>query len=925
MPMTLSTAPKRLLLAGLLALAACSQAPQTASPTTTGPVAAGQSSLGTQSLAAADTGPLTHIGEVQGETASGDAPSPLVGQRVTVQGVVTGLRTSYVSVTRSAQVDGFFMQEYKRDASRNKLTSDGIFVFCGSNCPSLAPGDLVRVSGTVAEQFTATQISADGFTKLESGAALPPAVQVKLPLPVTDRERYEGMRIGTTGVVTNNFTLGRGASFDIADDRVFTYTQVNRPSADGLAAHEAAVAHRVLRIDDSSRWQNPDPVLFARGGQPLSAGNTLRGGDRVVVTGVLTFGNDGWTGSGSEDVYRLQAASATVAGPARPKSPTGVGGRLHVGSMNVLNYFTTLDGPNTGCTAGGSSSDARGANTCDEFLRQRDKIVAAITKLDADVLGLLEIQNDFEKGSRSSIANLVSALNTATAPGTYAAINPGENVGTDAITVALIYRPASVTPVGQLAVLDNRFDPSYQDNRNRPTLAHTFQSNANGGRVTAVVAHLKSKGSACAGDADLGDGQGNCNLTRTNAARLMARWLDTNPTGVQEDDRLILGDLNAYRMEDPLRALEGAGYINLFDASSYSYQFDGQWGSLDHALASASLERQVVGQTKWHINADEPTVLDYNTEFKSAAQLANFYAGDPYRSSDHDPVLVGLNLRAQTPLPASVPVVRVNLSPDAAQVTATVGGDAVRQNFTASSVNGPDGLTVSVTPREGAPAVATAPATATSGEPFAVTVSVPQGTAPGTYTYAVKAQAGQVSDSSLLTVTVQAPSTPGNADLYFSEYVEGSSNNKALEIYNPTAQAVDLSAYSVELYSNGSASAGNKLDLSGSLAAGGTLVIVNSQAAVALKERGQLTSAVTNFNGDDALLLRKNGEVIDSIGQVGVDPGTEWGTSPTSTLNSTLRRKASVSTGDSNGMDAFDPAVQWDGFPTDTFDGLGSR
>ncbi|GGO38970.1 nuclease [Deinococcus humi] len=918
MPMTLSTAPKRLLLAGLLALAACGQAPQSAAPATT-------TSLGTQSLRAADTGPLTRIGAVQGETPSGDAPSPLLGQRVTVEGVVTGLRTSYVSATRSAEVDGFFMQEHKRDINRNGLASDGIFVFCGSACPTVTPGDLVRVSGAVAEQFKATQISADGLTKLESGVALPPAVQVKLPLPVSERERYEGMRIGTKGVVTNNFTLGRGASFDIADDRIFTYTQINRPSAQGLAAYQAAVAERVLRIDDSSRWQNPDPVIFARAGQPLSAGNTLRGGDRVVVTGVLTFGNDGWTGSGSEDVYRLQAASATVAGPARPKTPTGVGGRLRVGSMNVLNYFTTLDGPNTGCTPGGSSSDARGANNCDEFLRQRDKIVAAITKLDADVLGLLEIQNDFEKGSRSSIANLVSALNTATAPGTYAAINPGENVGTDAITVAMIYKPASVTPVGHLAVLDNGFDPSYQDNRNRPTLAHTFQSKANGGRVTAVVAHLKSKGSACAGDPDLNDGQGNCNLTRTNAAQLIARWLGTNPTGVQEEDRLLLGDFNAYRMEDPLQALERAGYINLFDSSSYSYQFDGQWGSLDHALASTSLERQVVGETKWHINADEPTVLDYNTEFKSAAQLANFYAADPYRSSDHDPVLVGLNLRAQTPLPASAPIVRLNLSPDTAALTATVGGNPVRQSFVANGVNVPDALTVSVTPREGAPALATAPTTATSGEPFAVAVSAPQGTAPGIYTYEVKTMAGQASDTSILTVTVQAPPAPGTADLYFSEYVEGSSNNKALEIYNPTAQAVDLSAYSVELYSNGSATAGNKAVLSGSLAAGGTLVLVNSQASAALKERGQMTSAVTNFNGDDALLLKKNGEVIDSFGQVGFDPGTQWGTSPTATLDSTLRRKASVTTGDRNGLDAFDPAAEWDGFPQDTFDGLGTR
>ncbi|MBB5233314.1 ExeM/NucH family extracellular endonuclease [Deinococcus budaensis] len=919
LPKTLPTASKCLLLAGLLALASCGQTPQ----------AAGQTALRTQSLGEADAGPVTNIAAVQGQTASGNAPSLLLGQRVTVEGVVTGLRTSYVAATRSAQVDGFFLQEEQPDADRNELTSDGLFVFCGGTCPSLgsslAPGDLVRVSGTVAESFTATQLTAEGLTKVASGLELPAAVRVKLPLPVAERERYEGMRVGTAGVVTNNFTLGRGASFDIADARIPTYTQVNRPSAAGLAAYQAEVANRVLRIDDSSRWQNPDPVIFARNGQPLSAANTLRGGDRVVVTGVLTFSNDGWTGSGSEDVYRLQATSASIDGQERPSEPGGVGGRLRVGSMNVLNYFTTLVESNSGCTLGGVSSAARGADDCVEFERQRAKIVAAITKMNPDVLGLLEIQNDFEKGSRSSIANLVTALNAATAPGTYAAINPGENVGTDAITVALIYKPASVTPVGQLAVLDNRVDPTYQDTRNRPTLAHTFQSKANGGRVTAVVAHLKSKGSACAGDPDLGDGQGNCNLTRTNAARIIAGWLATNPTGVQEDDRLILGDLNAYRMEDPLRALEEGGYLNLFDASSYSYQFGGQWGSLDHALATPSLERQVVGEAKWHINADEPTVLDYNTEFKSAAQLAGFYAPDPFRSSDHDPVLVGLNLRAQTPLPASVPVTRVHLSPDAAQLTATVGAEAVSQNFTASSVNVPDELTVSVTPQGGAPALATAPATATSGEAFTVTVSAPEGTAPGVYTYEVKAAAGGASDTSLLTVTVQAPKPVQAADLYFSEYVEGSSNNKALEIYNPTSQAVDLGAYSVELYSNGATTAGNRVTLSGTLAAGGTYVLYNSQAVAALRERGQLSSAVTNFNGDDALLLKKGGEVIDSFGQVGFDPGTAWTSGAVTTLDRTLRRKASVTAGDATGTDAFDPAAEWDVFPIDTFDGLGSR
>ena len=170
-----------------------------------------------------------------------------------------------------------------------------------------------------------------------------------------------------------------------------------------------------------------------------------------------------------------------------------------------------------------------------------------------------------------------------------------------------------------------------------------------------MINHLKSKGSAAnaAGDADSGDGQGQSNATRTAAAEALVDWLDKNPTGHGSDGYLVLGDLNAYAKEDPLRALEeGADdvagsaddFANLVADTTYSYSFDGQWGALDHALANGDLADLVAGASKWHINADEPTVLDYNVEFKAPAQVASFYASDAFRSSDHDPVLVGLNL-----------------------------------------------------------------------------------------------------------------------------------------------------------------------------------------------------------------------------------------------------------------------------------------
>ncbi|WP_288405321.1 ExeM/NucH family extracellular endonuclease [uncultured Deinococcus sp.] len=881
---------------------------------------------------------LTNVASVQGQTPSGDAASPLAGQTVTVEGVVT-------ADLRAGTLQGFYVQEEGIDADGDSTTSDGVFVYCGTNCANVSSstigvGDRVRVTGTVGEFVTATQITAGagGAALVKAGVGMPAATTLKLPLAFTERERYEGMRVTASGVVTNNFTLGRGGSFDIADSRLQTFTQVNAPSTAGNAAYTADLKNRFIRIDDGTRAQNPDPEVFARGGQPLSADNTLRGGDTVTATGVLGYSNDGWTGSGSLDTYRIHASAQNVQVQAtnpRSDTPDAVGGSLRVGSMNVLNFFTSLVTSNSGCTPNGTdSANSRGANNCDEFLRQRTKTVKAILGLNPDVLGLLEMQNDFDKGANSSVANLVGALNAEAGAGTYAYINPGAKVGTDAISVAMIYKPASVSPVGQLAKLDNSYDPSYIDNCSRPTLAQTFQSNANGGRFTAVMLHLKSKGSACGalGDTDRGDGQGNAWKAREQAAGVIGRWLATNPTGIQEDDRILMGDYNAYEMETPLSILADAGYGNLFSSSAYSYQFDGQWGSLDHALASASLKAQVTGQTKWHINSDEPTVLDYNTEFKTANQISGLYAPTPFRGSDHDPVLVGLNLTAQAPIQPTTPTAATSLSASPASLSVTSGGASAGSTVTASTQNYSGGnLTVSTSNAAGL--TVSAPATTAPNGSFTVSVTAPAGTAAGTYpvTVTTAGDGGTPSASTTINVTVSSatttPPTTGGSDLYFSEYVEGSSNNKAIEIYNPTSQAVDLSAYKVTQYNNGSANVTYTLTLSGTLQPGATYVIANANSATAILDKAQLktTSQVMTYNGDDALALVKGTTNIDVLGQIGVDPGTEWGSGLTSTADNTLRRKAGVTAGDPDGSNAFDPSVEWDGYATDTFDGLGSR
>ena len=180
-------------------------------------------------------------------------------------------------------------------------------------------------------------------------------------------------------------------------------------------------------------------------------------------------------------------------------------------------------------------------------------------------------------------------------------------------------------------------------------LLQTFREVGDGGVFSVAVNHLKSKGSDCDdfGDVDMNDGQGNCNGVRTDAAIALVDWLVSDPTNSGDPDMLVIGDLNSYDKEDPIMAITDAGYTDLVASYNgefaYSYVFDGQVGYLDHALSSPILTDQVSSTSVWHINADEPDILDYDTSFKRDAQDL-LYEPNAYRSSDHDPVIVSLNL-----------------------------------------------------------------------------------------------------------------------------------------------------------------------------------------------------------------------------------------------------------------------------------------
>jgi predicted extracellular nuclease len=611
-----------------------------------------------------DGGPVAEerlISEVQGA----GPVAALDGDLVIVQGIVTSLFTD------ADALDGFFLQEEDADADADPTTSEGIFVFCrdAAGCPAtLAVGDLATVTGTVEEFFGMSQIdTGSGSIAIDSsGNPLPTAVPVDLPAPGrTDAEAtfesVEGMLVafGDTLVISEYFQLGRFGQLVLTEGaRPEQFTDANQPSIAGYAAFLDELASRRIILDDDNNDQNDaifgavdEPYPWPSGG--LSITNRFRGGDSITgLTGVLHWS---WAGASGTDAWRVRPVDGVdytfTAENRRPTSPDDVGGSLRVASFNVLNYFTTLDEP--GAVCGPSLLDCRGANSIAELDRQRAKIVAAMVDLDADILGLIEIEND----EGAAAQDLVDALNGATAPGTYAAIETGA-IGGDAIKLALLYRPASVFPVGDHVILDSSIDPRFIDDKNRPVLIQTFEQVSDGARLTVAVNHLKSKGSPCddVGDPDAGDGQANCNGTRTAAAEALADYLATDPTDAGDGDILIIGDLNAYAMEDPIAALEAAGYADLVErflgADAYSFVFDGQLGYLDHALANPPLADQVTGVTIWHINADEVDLFDYNDDerdpgeasFERESGALELFGPDPYRSSDHDPVVVGLDL-----------------------------------------------------------------------------------------------------------------------------------------------------------------------------------------------------------------------------------------------------------------------------------------
>lgn len=552
------------------------------------------------------------IGSVQGQADR----SPLEGQRVTVEGVVVG--------DFGKGFGGVFIQSRTDDG--DPMTSEGLFLATGGQpAVALAVGDHVRATGTVKEigqdSGTLTALVEVEAEVLARGVAIAPTVVTAAPIP-GGWEPYEGMllQIEAPLTVTGNDGLMRFGELLVSfAGRRFAPTEraAPGPEADALAQENF---HVMLRLDDGLSAQEPGEPWFLR--EPLSDARPLRTGSVIRgATGVLDqrFGS-----------HRLQltAPLREITHAPRPQAPTVPGDRRIVG-LNVLNLFN-------GDGRGGGFPTDRGAASAADHARQQAKLVATVRALDPDMVALQELEND-GFGPDSALAQFVAALNAAGPHADWRFVDAGEGPGEGSIRVGLIYRDSRFETVGAPATL---LVPPFNQ-ASRAPLAQAFR--AGRGPVFVVVSnHFKSKGGCRpglpAGDADQGDGQACFNATRVASAEALHAWLATDPTGTRPAGQLVIGDLNAHAQEDPLRALYARGWRDAFEVAGvdqpHSFVWAGLSARLDHALVDDGLAARLRGAAEWHNSADESERFGYARDDDS----------DPWRASDHDPVVLGFDL-----------------------------------------------------------------------------------------------------------------------------------------------------------------------------------------------------------------------------------------------------------------------------------------
>ena len=572
---------------------------------------------------------VTPIGTIQG---TGTEATP---GTYTIEGVVTGV---YADLSPA----GFYIQNDAASADGDPATSDALFVVQTS--PTVAVGSRLRISGAVQENagtpsFNQAVLTSPTITVLAASSTLPAFATIdNTTFSMADAEPFEGMRVQFSAPVTVSDVAAlksRGELNISLRGLVYQPTQFVDPndspasgtSSSGTSNVPAVTAYQTdnvnksLVLDDGRAATNPAPIPYLD-----AATQTMRVGSTVAsLRGIMGYGNSKWR------IQPLAGADAPAVVSVRPPVPTFGPTDVKIASMNVLNFFN-------GNGLGAGFPTSRGALTFDDFQRQRSKILVALSQMNADVLGLMEIENDGTRAT-SAVQDLVNGLNQLLGAGTYAFVNDGgansQPNDTDLIHCAILYKPAAVTTYGPalLATVTGVFE--------RPPLAQLFittRTTAARDTFALIVNHLKSKASGSGANADQGDGQGASNLRRKGQATALVQFINTvvKPAGTRYV--VSVGDYNANYEEDPMDIMRAGSFVLGSPASSASYLFSGLSGSLDHAVLSSNLVGRAAVE-KWHINASEPEFLEY--DFAGAATDIT----SPFRSSDHDPVLIGLNFR----------------------------------------------------------------------------------------------------------------------------------------------------------------------------------------------------------------------------------------------------------------------------------------
>ena len=569
---------------------------------------------------------VTPIGTIQGSGVLATSGT------YTVEGIVTGV---YAGLNPA----GFYVQNDAATADGDPATSDALFVV--QTAPTVAVGDRVRINGAVQEiasspSYNQAVLTTPTITVLATGAALPAFTTLNNATysPAT-AEAFEGMRVqfsapvtvadvaalksrGELTISTQGLVYQPTQFVDPNDSPASGTTNAGSSNVAAVTAYQAANVSKSLVLDDGRAATSPSPIPYLD-----ATTHTVRVGSTLDhLRGILGYGNSKWR------VQPLAGADAPVLKVVRPPVPTFGTIDVKLASFNVLNFFN-------GDGAGGGFPTSRGALTLADFNRQRSKILTALAQMNADAVGLIEIEND-GTGANSALQDLVNGLNQTLGAGTYAFINDGGTTrqpnNTDLIHCAIIYKPAVLTPYGSALL------PTVTGVFERPPLAQLFITNhaAPADTFALIVNHLKSKASGSGANADQYDGQGPSNLRRKGQATALVQFINNTVKPAGTRYVVSVGDYNANYEEDPIDILRAAGLVLGSPAASASYVYNGLSGSLDHAVLTPNLVGHAAVE-KWHINASEPEFLEY--DFAGAATDIT----SPFRSSDHDPVLIGLN------------------------------------------------------------------------------------------------------------------------------------------------------------------------------------------------------------------------------------------------------------------------------------------